>query len=367
MTDQRTINLARILANYSVDVQRGERVATIGTSLAAPLTLEVHRAVLQSGANSELITVLPGADYIYFSEADEEQLQYLSPLMKMVFEEFDVLIQIMGAANNRELANIPPEKQGLRARAMSGVFKRYIERGTSGELKFTISLFPTAAAAQEAEMSLAEFEDYVYQATFADAEDPLAEWQRIREEQERLVEWLAGKKQVVVQGPDVDLTLSIDGREFKSSDGKLNMPDGEIYTSPIEDSVEGWIRFSYPAIQRGRRVEQVELRFEQGRAVKATARKNEEFLNEMLDVDPGARFLGEFAIGTNHRIDRFIGNMLFDEKMGGTIHLALGAGFPNLGGKNESGIHWDMLCDMKQGGRILVDDELFYDSGEFKI
>ncbi|MFN2273584.1 MAG: aminopeptidase [Anaerolineales bacterium] len=367
MTDQRTVNLARILVNYSVNVQRGERVAIMGTSLAAPLLLEIQRAALQAGGQPDLIAMLPGADYIYFTEADEEQLQYQSPLMKMVLEEYEVIIQIMSSANTRELANVPPAKQGLRAKAMAESFKRYVERGASGELKWNISIYPTPAAAQEAEMSLSEFEDFVYGATFADHENPVSAWNEIHALQQRLVDWLAGKKHVVVQGPDVDLKLSIEGRTFDNSDGRHNMPSGEVFTSPVEDSVEGWIRFSYPAIQSGKRVENVELTFEKGKVVKATASKNEDFLNEMLDVDRGARYLGEFAVGTNHRIDRFIGNMLFDEKMGGTIHLAVGTGFPNLGSKNESGIHCDMLCDMKQGGRIVVDGELFYESGEFKV
>ena len=367
MTDQRTINLAHILVNYSVEVQQGERVAIIGTALAAPLLLEIQRQVLRAGGNPDLVTVLPGSDYIYFSEANEEQLQYQSPLSKMVYEEYEVIIQIMSSANTRGLANIPPAKQGLRAKALSETFKRYVERGNTGELKWNISIYPTPAAAQEAEMSLHEFENFVYGATFADSDDPVAAWNEVHNQQQRLVDWLAGKKAVLVEGPDVDLKLSIEGRGFKNSDGKKNMPSGEIFTSPVEDSIEGWIRFSYPAIERGTRVEGVELTFEKGRVVKATASKNEAFLNEMLNVDDGARYLGEFAVGTNERIDRFIGNMLFDEKMGGTIHLAVGSGFSDIGSKNQSGIHWDMLCDMKKGGRILIDGDLFYESGKFMV
>ncbi|MCJ7825711.1 MAG: aminopeptidase, partial [Anaerolineales bacterium] len=178
---------------------------------------------------------------------------------------------------------------------------------------------------------------------------------------------LKGKETVVVKGPEVDLKLSIKGRDFVNAHGDINMPDGEVYTSPVEDSLEGWIRFSYPAIMRGQEVVGTELRFEAGKVVEARAQKGESMLLQMLDVDEGARYAGEFAIGTNKRINRFMRNILFDEKMGDTIHLALGAGFAEIGGKNESGIHWDMLCDMKDGGKIFVDDELFYDSGEFKI
>lgn len=181
------------------------------------------------------------------------------------------------------------------------------------------------------------------------------------------MDWLSGKDEVVVKGPNVDLKLSIKGRNFINSDGKTNMPSGEIFTGPVEDSVEGWVRFTYPAIRLGREVEGIELKFEKGKVVEATAEKNEPFLLEMLEVDEGARYVGEFAIGTNKRINRFIKNMLFDEKTGGTIHMALGAGYPQTGSVNKSGIHWDMICDMRDGGQIYVDGELFYEAGEFKI
>jgi aminopeptidase len=216
-------------------------------------------------------------------------------------------------------------------------------------------------------MSLEEFADYVYGTTYADTEDPIAAWQSVHDEQQRLVDWLQGRKQVQVKGPNVDLELSIQGRDFINSDGRANMPSGEIFTSPVEESVSGWVRFSYPAIRESRQVEGIELHFVDGRVEKATAEKNEAFLHSMLDTDRGARYVGEFAIGTNKRINRFIKNMLFDEKIGGTIHMALGYGFSEVGGKNESAIHWDMLCDMREGGQIFVDGELFYESGEFKV
>jgi aminopeptidase len=210
-------------------------------------------------------------------------------------------------------------------------------------------------------------EDFVYATTFCDTPDPVKSWNEIHEDQQRLVEWLKGRRDIKVEGPNADLQLSIDGREFLNADGSLNMPSGEIYTSPVEESVQGWVRFSYPCIYRGTVVTGVELNFKEGKVVEARAEKGEDFLQQMLAVDEGASYLGEFAIGTNKRIDRFIGHMLFDEKMGDTIHMALGNGFSKIGGKNVSGIHWDMLADMRTGGKIFVDDELFYDSGEFKV
>jgi aminopeptidase len=189
----------------------------------------------------------------------------------------------------------------------------------------------------------------------------------IRKQQQRLVDWMVGKRQVVARGPNVDMRLSIDGRTFENADGRKNMPSGEIFTGPVEDSVNGWVRFTYPAVDYGREMDGIEFQFENGKVVKATAEKNEEFLLAQLDTDEGARYLGEWAIGTNKKINRFIKNILFDEKIGGTIHMAVGSGYPETGSKNKSAIHMDLICDMREGGQIFVDDELIYESGEFII
>lgn len=216
-------------------------------------------------------------------------------------------------------------------------------------------------------MSLREYEDFVYSATYADQADPIKRWQDIYENQQRLVDWLKGKKDVVVRGPNADLKLSIEGRTFINCYGDKNMPDGEIFTGPVEDSVNGWIKFTYPAIEGGREVEGVELEFKDGKVVAARAQKNEDFLLSMLDSDAGARYLGEFAIGTNYGIQRFTKSILYDEKIGGSIHMAVGAGYPESGSRNESSIHWDFICDMRDNSEILVDGELFYKNGEFKV
>jgi aminopeptidase len=229
------------------------------------------------------------------------------------------------------------------------------------------TLYPTNAFAQEADMSLSDFEDFVFGACHVDKDDPVSEWLKVSKEQQRLVNWLKGKSQVKVKGPSVDLNLSITGRSFINSDGKRNMPSGEIFTGPVEESVNGWVRFSYPTIVAGREIAGIELRFEDGKVTEASADKNEEFLLSALDSDGGARYLGEFAVGTNYGIDRFTKNILYDEKIGGTIHMALGAGYPETGSKNKSALHWDMICEMRDGGQIWVDDELFYDAGQFKV
>lgn len=374
MADPRLVNLADILVTYSTRVKPGDRAAIFTQPTAMPLVEEVYRKILTAGGYPNVLlgglrsrVETENLEYILFTEGNDDQIQHVNRFDKFVREEFDVMVVLYGQTNTRGLSNVDPTKQRLRAQAHTHVTKIYQQRSATGELRWVITMFPSSAYAQDAEMSLAELEDYVYSTTYADTEDPIAAWQAIHDQQQRLVDWLRGKKQVQVKGPHVDLELSIEGRDFINSDGTHNMPSGEIFTSPIEDSASGWVRFSYPAIRQAREVEGVELHFEEGRVVKATAAKNQAFLHSMLDTDRGARYLGEFAIGTNKRINRFIKNMLFDEKIGGTIHLALGFGFPRVGGKNESAIHWDMLCDMRDGGQIFVDGELFYESGEFQV
>jgi len=242
-----------------------------------------------------------------------------------------------------------------------------MERQATGELRWTLTQYPTHASAQDAEMSLSEYEDFVYTACMVHLDDPVAYWKEKAAEQQRLVDWLKGHDKVEVKGENIDLTLSIKDRVFINADGKKNMPDGEIFTGPVEDSVNGWVRFTYPAIYNSREVDGVELYFENGKVVKATAEKGEDFLNSVLDTDEGARYLGEFAIGTNTGIQKFTRNILFDEKIGGTVHMAVGAGYPDTGSKNESAVHWDMICDMRSGGEIIVDGELFYKDGEFQV
>lgn len=374
MADPRLINLAKTLIQYSTKVQPKEEVAIYSQPAGLPLVREIYREVLRAGAYPYVMlgllrsrVELEGLDYILFNEGNDDQLQNVNRFEKIIRSEFDVMVNIYSSANTRVLSNVDPAKQSQRTKAHAELSKIFMQRSASGDLRWVISLFPTEAYAQDAEMSLAEFEDFVYGTVFADQEDPIAAWNAVHDEQQRLVDWLMGKKKVEVRGPNVDLTLSIDGRTFINSDGTHNMPSGEIFTGPVEDSVNGWIRFSYPAIYGSREVARIELQFEAGKVVKASAEKNEEYLRSTLEIDAGAKYVGEFAVGTNKRINRYIKNILFDEKIGGTIHIALGAGYPETGSVNESAIHWDMICDMREGGQILVDGDLFYESGDFKI
>ncbi len=365
--DIRTERLGRVLADYSVNVQPGQRVGILAYPSATPLVQAVYERILERGGHPIPLGLFPELKEIFLLKGNDEQLSFVDPFLAMMYGEFDALINIISESNTRELSAVDPARQKLRNRAMVEVKQRYMDRGATGELKWNIVQFPTEAYAQESDMSLRAYEDFVYSACYCDQDDPVAEWQRIHDEQEQAIQWLTGKRDVKISGPNAEVTLSIDGRTFLNSDGHHNMPSGEIYTGPVEESVNGWVRFTYPAITSGREVEGIELWFEQGKVVKATAKKGEEYLLQMLDTDEGARYLGEFAIGTNYGIKRFTKNILFDEKIGGSFHMAVGGGYPDTGSKNRSAIHWDMICDMRDGGEIVVDGEVLYRNGNFLI
>jgi aminopeptidase len=367
MGDPREEKLAAVLVQYSTTIERGDLVLISGMPEAASLIRAVYEEVLKAGGHPQVFLQLPGLQEAFFRLASDEQLDFVSPVAEMIAERFDARITLRSDNNTRELSGIDPSRQARFNKAMAPLFKKMLARGATKELRWVGTQYPTPAYAQEADMSLREYEDFVYGACFCDQEDPIARWQEVHDQQQRLVDWLVGKREVRIIGANADLTLSIEGRQFINSDGKNNMPSGEIFTGPVEDSAEGWVHFTYPAVTSGREVTGVKLWFEKGKVVKATAKKNEEYLLQMLDIDPGARYLGEFAIGTNYGIQRFTKNILFDEKIGGSFHLAVGAGYPETGSENDSAIHWDMICDMRDGGEIYVDDELFYKSGQFTV
>lgn len=370
MADPRVENLAKILVNYSTRIKKGDEVMIRGFPLdpvATPLLAEIYREVLRAGGYPHIEVDLDGIQYIFLKEAAEHQLLHTDPVAKMVAEKYDVDIRIGCNTNTRSLSNINPEAWKLASRAKKESDDLFFQRTSSGQMRWVVSRYPSNAYAQDAEMSLEEFGDFLYRVTFADSADPIARYQKMEMEQDRLVHWLDGKKKVKITGKGIDLEMSIAGRKFVNCCGRTNVPDGEIFTGPVEDSVNGWVKYSYPCLWSGVQVDGVEFEFEKGRVVKAKAEKNEAFLLGVLDTDPGARSLGELGIGTNFEIDRFTKNMLFDEKIGGTIHLAIGAGYPETGSVNKSSVHWDMLYDMHDGGKIYVDDVLFYDSGKFMV
>lgn len=365
--DPRIEKLADLMVNYSVAVKPGEKVLIRGNSLGEPMIKAIYTKVLQVGAFPLVMTNLPGMDEIFYRYANDEQLTHIPEPVRLAMETYDVTISIIGEANTKALTHIDPSRMALRSRGNAPLMKKVLERAAKGELRWTLTLFPTQAHAQDAEMSLTEYEDFVYNACMPDMNDPVGYWQKVRVRQDRIVDWLKGKDQVHITAEGTDLRLSVKDRIFINCCCHENVPDGEVFTGPVEDSAEGHVTFTYPAIYDGHEVTGVQLWFEKGRVVKATADKNEEFLLKMLDTDDGSRYLGEFAIGTNEGINRFSGEILFDEKIGGSFHMALGAGYPETGSKNDSGIHWDMICDLRRGGEIRVDGELLYQNGKFVI
>jgi aminopeptidase len=366
MTDPRVTRLADLLVNYSLELQPGQTVRIDAWTVAAPLVAEIYRHALQSGAHPRTRVEVEGVDVISVNESSDEQLVHVSEIERFEVEHVDAIVTIWADRNTRALSQADPQRVSRRIAARRTLTNRFWERIEAGEARWVGTRFPTYAHAQDAEMSLADYEDFVYAACHVrDDEDPVAHWRKVSAELEKQATMLAGVSELRIVGPDTDLRLGVTGRKWLTADGKLNMPDGEIFTSPVETETEGVIRFSFPAIFHGRGVEDVRLRFEGGRVVAAEARSGQDYLESLLDMDEGARILGELAFGMNYEIDRFTRDILFDEKIGGTIHLALGSSFKQLGGRNDSGLHWDMICDLRSDGEVFADGELVWKAGHF--
>lgn len=375
MQDPRTAQLARLIIQYSTRIRKGDRVLLYGETAAEPFLRSLFQEVLRAGGHPHVLvnlsgwTTLTGFDEDFLELADEDQLDHPATFYELAYDTFDSRIRIYSQSNTRALSGVDGAKLAQRRRALAGILRTQMRRSAAGEFRWMTTLFPTHAYAQDAEMSLDAFDDFVYRACHVDgsAADPVAYWNTVQAEQQAIADALNGHDRVSVRGEHVDLTLSMKDRIFINAAGEHNMPDGEVFTGPVEDSVNGWVRFAFPAVYQGSEVEGVELRFESGRVVDAKAEKNQAFLLRMLDTDPGARYLGEFAFGLNYGIDRHIKNILFDEKIGGTMHLALGAGYPDTGNNNQSAIHWDLICDMRGGSEVTVDGQRVYRDGRFVL
>ena len=367
MADPRVETVARILVDYSVQVRPKQLVRIGGGPQGTPLILAVYQKVLERGAHPFLQVQPEEAEELLYAYASDVQLDYIPPFMRDMIEQIDASIGIWTDVNTKQLTNADPAKQSRRAVAMRPLSDRLLERAARKELRWSGTIHPIQAFAQDAEMSLREFEDFVYEGCLVHESDPIKAWKKISKKQQRLVDWLNKARKIHVVGPDTDLKLEVTGRKWINCDGHENFPDGEIFTGPIEKSMNGHIRYTYPACLHGREVEDVRLQFKDGKVIKATAAKNEEFLLKMLKADKGACYVGEFAFGTNSGIQRFTKNTLFDEKIGGTIHLALGKGYPESGSRNKSAIHWDMVCDLRKGGEVRVDGTLFLKDGKILV
>jgi aminopeptidase len=360
MTDPRVEKMADLLVRYSCKVQPGQLVSVSGGEAARPLIAALHRRILEARAFPRINMVPDGLDKAFYDLADENQLQWTDPVLRYEYENCDHLIRIMAETNTKALTSVDPARQQLAGKARRPLREIMVQRD-----RWALTLFPTNAYAQDAEMSLAEFEDFVFSACFLDRPDPVAEWTRLEARQQRIADALNQAKEIRLIGPDTDLTLGVAGRKWLNSSATHNIPSGEVFTGPVEDAVNGRIRYSFPIVAFGREMDDIRLTFRDGRVTEASAAKNEEFLIKMLDSDPGARVLGELGIGTNYGIRRHIKNILFDEKIGGSIHTAVGSSYPQTGGRNVSALHWDLIKDLRTDGEIRVDGRPFQRNGRF--
>ena len=363
MTDPRVSKLAKVLIHYSLEIKPGQKLHISSSPQAQELTLVAYKEAIKAGAHVYVDQPMEELNEIFYRHASDEQLDFVSPVRKMLVETFDANLAIDAPLNRRVLSGVDPKKIARNSKARSELMKIYMDRSARGELRWCYTVFPNHANAQDADMSLYDYTEFVFAAGMLNVDDPAGYWQEEGRRQAKLVEWLKGRDQATLKGANIDMTLSIKERVFIPADGRYNFPDGEIFTGPVESSAKGWVRFKYPAIFHGQEVADIELWFEDGKVVKETASKNQDLLTSTLNTDEGARYLGEWGIGTNYGITRFTKDMLFDEKIGGTIHFAAGAGYPETGSKNDSAIHWDMLCDMADS-EVMVDGELFYKNGK---
>ncbi|MBA2792940.1 MAG: aminopeptidase [Thermoleophilaceae bacterium] len=367
MRDQRVEALAQILVRYSTQVSEGDVCVIQGTTPAEPFVLAVYEEVLRAGGLPIVQMAPEEAAAALYRLGSDAQLDWIPPTTEWTTENADVRIVAMADANSRALSGVDPKKQARTQQARRKLMETSMRRAAAGEHRWALTLFPTHAYASEAGLSLTEYEEFFYKACLVDDGDPVTAWERQSAEVDRLSAWIEGKEEVHVQGPGTDIKLGVAGRTWIPCSGRHNMPDGEFFTGPVEDSVEGEVSFSFPASYGGREVSGVRMRFEAGKVVDASADQGEAFLIEMLDSDEGARRLGELGIGTNYGIATGTKEILLDEKIGGTVHMAIGMSYPESGGENSSAVHWDMVCDLRQGGSITVDGEELQRDGKFVV
>jgi aminopeptidase len=366
MRDPRLTKLAEVLVNYSVAVQSGQLVRISGPPVATPLVIELYRSVIKAGGHPMVRMTPEALSEIFIKNGSDDQLKYVNPITQFEGDKIDCSIGIWANENTKAMSNVDPARIGLAESARKPISKRFLQRAAEGTLKWAGTQFPCQASAQDAEMSLTEYEDFVFGAGLLDHPDPIASWKKVSQRQQKLVDFLQGKSDYrIVSSNGTDIRMSVAGRTWINCDGHENFPDGEVFTGPVLDSANGVIHFSFPAVHHGREVQDVRLKFRDGKVVDASASKGEEYLIGMLDMDAGSRFIGECAIGTNFGIKQYTRNTLFDEKIGGTVHFAVGAGYPETGNTNESGLHWDMVVDLRSGGYIEIDGQRVNVDGKF--
>ena len=358
---------ADVLVDYCTGVREDDKVAILGGVAAEPLLRATHRAALRKGAEVVLLPSFSESQADVLNNASEAQLANVSLLERWTRETATVTITVMASTNTRALTGVDRQRQTLYNRARAELRELAMRRAAEGKQRWSLTIFPTAAYAQDADMSTDEFAQFLAGAMFLDQPDPVASWRELSTRQQRLIDWLSQRNELHITGPGTDLRMNVGGRHWVNSDGKRNFPSGEVFTGPVEDSADGHVHFSYPVVTDGREIADIRLRFESGKVVDATASKNEQYLIDTLDTDAGSRRLGEIAFGTNFGITRFTKNILLDEKIGGTMHMALGAGYPETGNSNTSAIHWDMICDLRAGGQATLDGEVVLKDGAYTV
>lgn len=344
MVDPRITKLARLLVDYSIKVDKGDTIRINCGVEAKELALELHKLLLKKGAYSRINVGLPGFVYTYYKYATEEQLRHFPKISMYETRNTAGSINIISDSNTRELTNVDPKKIAVRKKTIYPLMGAQERKNN-----WVLCLFPTNALAQEADMSLEEYRDFVFNACLID-------WESESRKQDKIKKVLDDGSKVRIIGKDTDITFSIKGRQAIKCDGHRNMPDGEVFIAPVENTTEGYIAYSYPALYAGQEVDGIKLEFKKGKVIKAGAEKNEDLLKALIDTDKGSRFLGELGIGLNPGIKRFTKEILFDEKINGTVHLALGNAYKEGGGRNKSALHWDMIKDLRKEGELLVDD-----------
>lgn len=368
MTDQRLNKLAKVLVTYSLRLNKGDKLLIEANICSAPLVKEVYREALKIGAFPETRILMESFREMLYKYGNDEQLSYISPFEKIIFNQYNASLYIWGEENTKALSEVDPERISKNMEAQSALFTEFMTNVANKTLKWCGTVYPTMGYAQGAEMSLEDYEEFLFDACKINEDDPVAGWRKMSEEQQRIKSILDTKKELRFIAADTDLKMNVGGRNWVNCDGSTgNFPDGEIFTTPNKSSAEGQIRFTYPAVFNGREVDDVTLIFKEGKVVDAKAEKGQGFLNAMLDTDEGSRYIGEIAFATNYGIKKYTKNIVFDEKMGGTIHLAIGAASPESGGGNDSAIHWDMVCNMQETGKVFADGELIYEKGKFLI
>lgn len=356
MSDPRWEQLAEILVHYSTGTQPGEKVLiTMMEVETFPLARAVYAQAIKAGALPQVEFQSAYLERDLMRYGTPEQLDWVPELSAYGMEWADVYIGLRGARNPHEFAGIAPEKLAAHKRAMGKVSAMRTEL-----TRWVLVRVPNESFAQQAEMSLDEMMSFFFNATLRD-------WAQESQRYQALQKVFQAAETVRIVGKDTDLTFSTKGRIYEVADGHLNMPDGEIFTAPVDDSAEGYITFEFPGVYFGQQVRGIRLEFSRGEVVKATAESNEQLLHELLHMDEGARRIGEFGVGVNFGIDRFCYDILYDEKIGGTIHIALGRAYKECGGVNQSALHWDIIKDLRQEGAIYLDGRKVFENGQFLV